>query len=63
MFSKTREWLAIVFEFNRCRFRKECEYYLEDNPICNKLTKRFPDMGSADCAYYRALEENKEERK
>ncbi len=46
MFNKLKEFTKMIIEWNRCRFKRQCEYYLKDNP----------NEGAADCAYYRALE-------
>ncbi len=56
MFYKLMEHLKVIFEGNRCRFRKECMHYQIDSAVCNNLLKRFPTYDKAYCGTYRKLE-------
>ena len=49
MFHKLREQLKVMFEGDRCRFRKECGHYRLDAVTCN-------NEGSSHCGKYRELE-------
>ncbi len=56
MFNKLKEQLKVMFEGNRCRFRKECKHYQLGSTICNNWYERFPTDGSSYCGTYRELD-------
>jgi len=56
MFDKLKEHFNVMFEGNRCRFRKGCKHYRLDSECCNKFAIRFPDIIGSYCGTYRKLE-------
>ena len=56
MFNKLKEQLKVMFEGNRCRFRKACKLYRKRSAACNSWIERFPDYDKAYCGKYRELD-------
>jgi len=55
MFNKLKEQLKVMFEGNRCRFKKGCNLYKKNSVTCNNWYARF--LGDkAYCGTYRKIE-------